>query len=385
MRRRPRIAAAVAWLHGEPWRIVVAGLGLAATVVGLATGVFDLRDRLFPDPKPRDPNVEVVVDRSEAMAQELAPGRSKFASAVETAVAVAETYRGTNLALRGFGGPCRAPSDLLLGFGTHDGGDVALAFRGEHPRGEADVVRAVIDATADFDDLERFPDDVGKRIVVVTGGHSCPGDPAEQVQSRLEALGAKRRLDVDFRFIGFDVEAADRARLRDVARAAGAPSPAFVEDADELRRALARYAVVEPLVESIATLGDLVDESVGQINAAKDAVYDDADRERAEAALGEARATVRDTETRFRRLATRYADEGLQQLHALAGEVRELQLGLVDLVEDDLELAARDPGSRVEEVDEAVHAWNDAVATYNETRRELTSRSEEILRRETDG
>jgi hypothetical protein len=91
--------------------MAVAGLGLAATLVGLATGIADLGDRLFPDPKVKDPNVEIVLDRSAAMA-------STRSSGARSVVTTSRYARSAARATRRASGWSASARTTLTGSGT---------------------------------------------------------------------------------------------------------------------------------------------------------------------------------------------------------------------------------------------------------------------------
>jgi hypothetical protein len=347
--------------------MAVAGLGLAATLVGLATGIADLGDRLFPDPKVKDPNVEIVLDRSAAMAQNWAAGTTRFAAAVRRVdEIVGGEERGHNVALRAFGGACDEESERLVGFGTDNADRIRDALAGEQVRGESNLVIAVADATGDFADLERFPNDVGKRIIVVTAGHTCGGDATSQIRERFRTIGRERRISLDFRFVGVGVPEEDRLELRDLARELRAPEPLFAETEDELDRALQQLAVTEPLLESISAVRELVDASVGQLNAFADSTFDHPDAGEARAQRRLAEATVQRTRVRFDRLAKRHGEGPLAELYRLAAANRALQSRFLELADEHIDLAERDKGSGEEEVAAAVDAWNTVVGDYND-------------------
>jgi hypothetical protein len=371
MSHHPSLRRAWSWLRGEPWRLIVATLGLTATVLGLATGVLDLRERLFPDPKPRDPNVEIVVDRSERMGELLPGGQTRLAAAAGQVGEVVTIQQGHNLALRVFGGDCDDESDPVVGFDTDNSKRIRERLADQEPSGLANVVAAVADATTDFADLDRFPNDVVKRIVVVTGGHSCPGDAVQQIRERFRTIGRKRGIGLDFRFIGVDIPPAKRLELREIARELGAGEPFYADDAATLGKALAQAVTTEPTLAAVAAVRRLVAASVGDLNLAKDHIYGTPDRDAADQSLAQARKTVEGTERRFERLGERYGTSDLRELYALARQQRALQLRLLAKLEDDLALADRAEGERTEAVDAAVGRWNDLVATYNENDRAM--------------
>jgi hypothetical protein len=83
--------------------------------------------------------------------------------------------------------------------------------------------------------------------VVVTGGHTCPGNPERELRELLSETGASQRIKLDFRFIGVDVPIEERDELTEIATAFGGKS-VFPEDEDQLESALKTVVSDEPLV-----------------------------------------------------------------------------------------------------------------------------------------
>jgi len=356
------------WLRAERYRLPLAVVGLAASILGVLTATLDLHDRIFggDGPEPKDPNVELVVDRSEGMCEIWAAGTSKFAAAVRQVDEILPGLAGTNIALRAFGGPCNEATERLADFGTDNADDIRAALTEQRVGGQADLARAIVDATGDFADLRRFPNDVTKRIVVVTGGDSCPGDALGEIRDRFRVLGRERRFALDFRFVGVAVPLDERMELAEISRELVGGDPLFADDEEQLAAALQSVVVTEPLLESIAAVRELVDASVEDLNAVADAIFDECDREGAEATLARARKTVDRTERPFDRLAEKHERPEFGELYEIARTNRGLQGEFLQRAEDALDLADREGCESREAVTNAVGEWNELVAAYND-------------------
>jgi hypothetical protein len=89
------------WLRGEPWRLTAAALGLIATVLGLATGVFDLWERLSPEPQESDRVVGFDTDNAKRIRETLAGqlGKRYGTTGLEQLYALAREQRALQLRL----------------------------------------------------------------------------------------------------------------------------------------------------------------------------------------------------------------------------------------------------------------------------------------------
>ena len=251
----------------------------------------------------------------------------------------------TNIALRAFGGPCERESDRLVDFRTNNAGRISAALADQSVGGQANLARAVSDATADFADLKRFPDDVTKRIVVITGGDTCPGDALRRIREHLRTLGRERGFALDFRFVGVAVPVEERLELEEISRELQAGQPLYADDEEQLAVALRRVAITEPLLESIGAVRTFVDASVEHLNAVADAIFDERDRERAEEILGRAQQTVGHRRERFDRLAKKHGRPEFKELYRLARTNLSLQNELLGWAADSLDLADREEAS----------------------------------------
>jgi von Willebrand factor type A domain len=365
MTRLPTLRSAWTWLRGEPWRLAAATIGFAATLVGLVLGVLELADRLFPPPQPSDPSVAIVLESSDAMAKPFGSG-SAFEAARDRLGTVLEEEREHNVELRVFGGDCGKESDRLVGWGTDNAERFGEELDAVQPEGRADLATAIVDATRDFDDRSRFPDEIVKRIVVITSGHTCPDDAQAAIRAHFRRLGESRGIGLDFRFIGLDVPLEERTELEEIARALDAGTPAYPSDEDELEAALAAAAVDEPLLAGAIKMNELVTESLGDLNTCADLVYDEPDADEAEVTCGRARAAVEKSNQAFGRLPDSYARSELNRIREIYVEQLRLQGELVKQADGDLELASRHEGEQEEAVGEAVADWNVLVEAHND-------------------
>jgi von Willebrand factor type A domain len=364
MSRRPTLRSVWTWLRGEPWRLAAAGIAFAGTLVGLILGLVGLSDRLFPPPRPSDPSAAIMLDRSAPMA---GPSTATmFDAARRKLETVLEEEREHNVELRTFGGGCEEDSDRLVGWGTDNTGRIREELAGLEPEGRANLATAIVEATRDFDDRSRFPDDIVKRIVVVTAGHMCPDDADAAIRTHFRRLGPARGIGLDFRFIGLGIPLEERAELDEIARALDAGAPAYPNDEEELEAALAAAAVDEPVLASVTKIRELVDASIDHLNECANAVYDEPDPAEAAVACERARNASAKSGTAFGQLAGSYARRELSEIHAGSREQIRIQGELVKLADRDLELASRREGEQEDVVREAVAEWNVLVEAHND-------------------
>jgi len=240
-------------------RATLLGLPLAAAaavlVLGGLVGVDPGRTRSLS-------NVEIVLDRSAAMAGELG-GRSRASVAAEKVSSFVDPRDDSAFALRAFGGPCGSVPEQLVDFGTDSAEDVKERVGELEPRGDANLVDAIVAAASDFNDPDLYPegvepDSLQNRIVVITGsGDACGGDLAElDAELRDSPAGIK----LDYTFIGFDVADEEaREELRQLATKVGGEA-IFAETADDLDRVLDGL-VYDAYLGEVNGLTDLVNDA----------------------------------------------------------------------------------------------------------------------------
>jgi hypothetical protein len=272
---------------------------------------------------PRPPsvvyqNTELVFDGSLAMGEEFPTGDGKTTKKLAAQEKVEGFLRSRgpdNLALR-YAGGCDVESTLAVPFQTDAADRIQRSMFDLVPAGEFPLAAAVIAATADFNDVRRFPpDDTRRQIIAVTAsGDRCVDDPATVLAERWLELGTDIALNVDF--IGLDVPAADADRLRDMAAAVGGRSW-FPEDASQLESLLGYLLEYEPVFEATNQLVDTGNDIVEPLrdfaqamNACDATAARDADAA-ADAAYAGAAPVIDD-------LATRNTREVYTQIHAAA-------------------------------------------------------------------
>jgi hypothetical protein len=379
-RRQRRTRAAIAnRLREDRVARIAAVVGVVSTVLAIAITGSELWARIFPAPEPTSPNVEILVDRSAAMGETLAGSTTRQQAAMGEIADVMRWAASHNLALRAFGGPCDRGSERLVDFATDNAERIPKALADTEPSGNADIVRAVSDAIADFADRERFPADVVKRIVVVTGGHSCPGDLQRGLRDLLSTVGTASGLQLDFRFVGLAVRDEDREELTEIAAELGGDA-VFAEDEEQLARALKDFVADEPMLAAMTAVRELVDASVDDLNHFADATFDDPDAAGAQASLRRARAAVERTDESFGRLAERHAREDFRELHRLAARNRDNQRHALEVAARYVDLARRAPGTREAEVERAAREWDVLVDTYNDVNSAMDAIMEQIAR-----
>jgi hypothetical protein len=210
----------------RPWhKNLLAVLGLATGLIGLITGAFAVHDLLFEHPDPVEINVQILVDSSNE-ATERFDGTTKGQAtvlALENALQVVAS--SDNLGLRSFGGDCNASAtSVLVPMRTDNKESVRSAATKLTFDGRRTLVRGIVEATGDFNDVKRFAGRK-KRLVVVTGGGDACGESASQfaisgqeIAERLSTAGVRTEIFL----IGVGIPAGSRHELESVAAAAGA-------------------------------------------------------------------------------------------------------------------------------------------------------------------
>ena len=204
------------------------------------------------DVSPIAVNVQLVVDLSEVAS---VPGESigrARATLAAVEAALGRLSSADNLALRRIGGTCDSSGTrLLVPFAAGNHSSVLDELRGSQIRGERALVRAVLEATGDFNDVKRFPPTTTRKIILITGGedtckgsYKSPGEGSEVIRTRLQEAAIRADLVV----IGYRVGPRERERLSQIANAAGGRIR-FEDRAPELATAVAQEI---NLVEVIA-------------------------------------------------------------------------------------------------------------------------------------
>ena len=346
------------WEEYPAYRNVMAVVVLAGAVGGIVATVLGL----WPDDNPSKPvrqNVEWVLDDSAGMAEPL-DGSTKLAAAVAAINSRAVRLNRANLALRRFGGECGEASDALVGFGTGRAGDIAEHLAEQTPAGEANLAGAVVEAATDYGDVERFPADVSKRIIVVTGrGDTCEADPAAVIARDVPA-----DIDVDLQFVGLRVPSGDRQELEEMAARFEGGRVQFVDTDEGLRSALGDVAA--PVGPSTRMLAETMAAEADRLNAITNA---DTPAE-ARAALAEAVKKFAAADPLLVPLARTFdrsrACRQLNELTRLARDADRRGLRLAPTLIELRERAESGAADDVEAYNEVLTKWNAGVGVFND-------------------
>jgi hypothetical protein len=317
--------------------------------------------------KPRkvEHNFEIVLDRSAGMSQSFG-GKTRLdaaISAVEKALHDRVADRD-NLAFRQFGGPCGSDSSkLIVGFGQNNEGSVRKALQGETVGGDSDLVRAIVSASADFNDAERF-DGVNKGIIVVTGGDSCKRTQAEigeLLGERLKPLGKDHGISLDFRFVGVGVPPDQQAELSLLAQETGGRAY-FPQSQTELDGILTTALVVEPVIKDVNTLTGIVNKVIDGLNSMIQHV-DKKEFKEGETDLEQARSDYKRQARAFDDLGKRQSREEFQKAYSLASSLRGVQSKLLDLSDKIIVVGKAGDAAAMQET---TKRYNELIGTYNE-------------------
>jgi hypothetical protein len=173
------------------------GIGIAAPLIVAA--VIAIVSSLTRPPEPVDVNLALIVDISDQMEKRFG-GSTRFTAAIAELVDLVEPRDSDNLALWTSGGSCGAEgTEEVVPLGQENSDEIQDELRGLETRGPANLGDAIIEATGTFSDPERFPADVGKRVVLLTAGRdTCEADFVEEIGDRLEELGQDVGLKLHF-------------------------------------------------------------------------------------------------------------------------------------------------------------------------------------------
>jgi hypothetical protein len=188
---------------------------IATSVIAalLGAAIIALVSYLLRDPEPVLVNVELIVDASSEMDKKFGES-TRFKAAVDELNDLAEAREADNLALWSFGGRCEKRE--LVDFGQGNDDAIRDALGTLEPQGKADLADTLIAATGDFNDLDRFPPEARKTVIVLTAGRdTCSGGSLREVSNRMEELG--EGFNVDFRIFGMDVGRRAKRKLRNLA------------------------------------------------------------------------------------------------------------------------------------------------------------------------
>ena len=172
---------------------------------------------LMRPPDPVRVNIGLIVDISGQMDKRFGDS-TRFDAAIANLIDFVGPRDTDNLGLWTSGGACGgAGSRELVPIGQGNSDEIQAALRSLEPMGPANLADAVIEATGTFGDLERFPPEIPKRVVLVTAGtDTCDPDYVEAIEERLGEIGQDVKIKLHF----FTLQISQRLRqqLRDLQR-----------------------------------------------------------------------------------------------------------------------------------------------------------------------
>jgi hypothetical protein len=217
------------WSRTRWFRLLVGVV--AAVVVLVGTGLVVVW-QFTPDYR-----TEFLVDTS----LDAAPALKAVGDAVSSAAQNAG--HDDSLALRRFGGNCGQPDNTaqVVGFGVDKQQAITDAASHFSSTGKATLQSGVLAAIDDFTGPLTFRANKISRIVVVTGHgkDACGGEQAavlKAIQDRANGAG----LRLEFRFVGYQMQAQEKQVLQQVSVAVGAPQPAYADTPADVKTALAK-------------------------------------------------------------------------------------------------------------------------------------------------
>jgi hypothetical protein len=359
-------------------------LGMASAaglVILLAASV--LIYRAFTTPPPIM-NQEIVLDTSMGMKDDFDGKPSKLDAAVG-ALHKRILPRDDNLALRTFGGTCHQEDEsrLLVRFGTNRRGRIESASSGLVPRGQPALVSAVISALADVQPLPHT-----RRIVVLTGHtDACYEEALREIKQRFEAqpkATGKAPVELEMRFIGLALSAADAPRMKQISDAVGGQAY-FVNTVAELNDVLRYVLEFEPAVAHVRHVWKIVDE-VGKSMTGVAQNMNQGKTAEATTILDSGQALYGEMRPSFDSLAGLQPSVNFQRFYKLAAENRSLQeeafaAGRAWIRGGALSKDTKSPGyeTGVKKWNELVAKWNGIVGKYNANINEMNRLTNQIV------
>jgi hypothetical protein len=227
--------------------------------------------------------------------------------------------------LRSFGGECGTDDNTtqLVGFGTGNRQEIADAARSVRQGTKATLQRGIVEAVNDFTSWRSLEAKQVNRIIVVTrhGKDACDPDDEfvrTQIRDRVAAAG----LTIEFRFIGYQVSDNDDERLKELTTQLKTQEPTFTDSPEELKRVLAWFTTIEPVLRSSQSVVNVLNPTVDKLNSATDALKSGR-LDLADSALAGARDAVVDIE--IKDLDGRTTSAEAVQLRDMAVALRTLQ------------------------------------------------------------
>lgn len=319
-------------VHGDGWwtRARVATLAGVATLALVAI-------LMLPNGNATSArNIELVVDGSLAMAEVL-DGVPRLQ---ELDAAVAEFTDGathTALGLRMFGNECPDDPIQLVPLGVGQSDRVREAVASIQPTGQADLVSAVRASVDVFSNPEIYPPNLERqhvqtRVVVITSSaDGCDGGDLSQVEEEAAKLG----IDLEFKWIGFDVDGQVEDELISLAADVGGDL-VIADTGEEVRRILDEINIAA-FRDDTNALTDLINRVSGPINEAFSSYIAavnahargnpiEGELAAARDALEEAVAEMEATEAQYLALENPGAPDAYREMWNLDGTLREIQV-----------------------------------------------------------
>jgi hypothetical protein len=232
--------------------------------------------------------------------------------------------------LRSFGGDCGSDDNTtqLVGFGTGNRQEIADAARSVRQGTKATLQRGIVEAVSDFTAPLSLEARQVNRIIVVTrhGKDACDPDD-EFVQTQIRDRVAAAGLTIEFRFIGYQVDDNDDDRLTKLAAQLKTQEPTFTKSPEALKRALAWFTTIEPVLRSSQSVVNVLNPTVDKLNSATEALKNGR-FDLADTAMAEARDAVVDIE--IKDLDGRTSSADAVRLRDMAVRLRTLQAAVIE-------------------------------------------------------
>lgn len=314
-----------------------------------------------PPPAKVGQNVQIVLDRSREMTKDF-DGRQKI-DVAKSGILGKTTAQGAeseNLAFRVAGGKCDAKdnTDLIVPFTIGAGPQIALGLEKVELRGVPTLASALLAATEDFDDPDRFAD-VSNRVVLFTGSKGyCDPNELRNVYDRFR----EKQIKPDIHFIAMALPPAELDDLKKLVGTTGGRLYPVTTQA-EFDKALDTIFDVEPVIAGIKTVTNILNDVIGHLNSAfrnvRDANYGGAKTE-----ADQGRAVIMDTNAAFRDLGKRQSRQTFANLYATARENRQLQSKALELVDDLID--ARKKENDASQYNSIIDQVNGLIGRYNQ-------------------
>lgn len=268
--------------------------------------------------------------------------------------------------LRSFGGECGRDDNTtqLVGFGTGNRQEIADAARSVRQGTKATLQRGIVEAVNDFTSWRSLEAKQVNRIIVVTrhGKDACDPDD-EFVQAQIRDRVAAAGLAIEFRFIGYQVRD-DDDRLKELTTQLKTQEPTFTDSPEELKRVLAWFTTIEPVLRSSQSVVNVLNPTVDKLNSATEALksgrFDLAD-----SALAQARDAVVDIE--IKDLDGRTTSADAVRLRDMAVALRTLQEEVIEAAD-----ALTDEARSGRNLTKPLAVYTKAAEAYNAKAGEMT-------------